>query len=119
MIINDFFDERVFSMNTDDLLADADSLIESMVPENKELKDFTGGYVQQLKNSVQFVAYFGTKVGSNNRDSVKVDIEPDEMDMMYAMLKVKIHSMRTNKKNKVSLMKMSAERKRKSADSNW
>ena len=105
------FDRRVFNMTTDDLLADANELITSMAPEGKSLDDFTGGYVQQLKNSVQFVAYFGTKIGSNNRDTVKVDIELDEMDMMYAMLKVKIHSMRANKKKKVSLMALSNKRK--------
>lgn len=114
MELNEIFDKGVFSMTTKDLLEDVNSLIEDISPENKTVKDFTGGYVQQLKNSVQFVAYFGTKIGTKNRDTIKIDIELDEMDMMYAMLKVKIHDMRTKKNNKISLMNRSVSRKKRS-----
>lgn len=112
MELNQIFNKGVFSMTTKTLLEDINSLIKDITPEDKDPTDFTGGYVQQLKNSVQFVAYFGTKLGSRNRETVKIDIELDEMDMMYAMLKVKIHDMRAGKKKKISLMERSVTRKK-------
>lgn len=91
---DELFDKSVLSFELKDLVMDIDGLLKDIAPDGKDEKDFTGGYVQQLKNSNQFVAYFGTKVGSNNRDTVKVTIEPDELDLFYIMLKAKIHSMR-------------------------
>lgn len=110
--MNDLFDRSVLTYEVEDLMMDIDSLLEDNLPEGKTLDDFTGGYVQQLKNSNQLVVYFGTKAGTNNRETVKITIEPDELDLAYMMLKAKIHTMRKNnaKAVKVSLAQRRIER---------
>ena len=96
--MEELFDKEIFSMTVEDLLDEINSLLEDSSPEGKSVKDFTGGYVQQLKNSTQLVLYYGTKTGdkNKNRDTVKVHIEQDEVDQAYMMLKCKIHDMRSN-----------------------
>lgn len=96
-------------MTVEELIADIDDLIDDISPDGKSKDDFTGGYVQQLKNSNQFVAYFGTKKGTNNRDTVKVTIQADELDLFYMMLKAKIHDMK-NKKTKTVSISMASRR---------
>jgi hypothetical protein len=110
--MNDLIDKSVLSYDIKDLLMDIDTLLTEHLPEGKTLKDFTGGYVQQLKNSNQLVCYFGTKKNSKNRCTVKITIEQDELDLAYIMLKAKIHSMRSNgaKAVKVSIAQMRLDR---------
>ncbi len=96
-------------------MIDINELLDEIAPEGKTNKDFTGGYVQQLKNSNQFVAYFGQKNESRNRDTVKVDINANELDYFYILLKAKIHEMR-NEKTKTVRISM-AERKLKKEQS--
>lgn len=88
-------------------------IIDSNVPSGKTSDDFTGGYIQQLSNSNQLVLYFGSKINdkgekTNNRDTVKLDIEDVELDMFYAGLKAKILDMKIRKrkgtKKTVSMM---------------
>ena len=95
MTIQELFNKEIFTMTVPDLIESINDLLNDCAPTGKTVDDFTGGYVQQLKNSTQFVAYFGTKNGTKNRDTIKITIEPDEIDEMYMMLKAKIHDMRT------------------------
>lgn len=92
------FNDEVLKIGLEELVKHIDSLLDDIAPEDKDNKDFTGGYIQQLKNSNVFVAYYGTKAGDNNRnkDTVRVDIQADELDMFYMMLKAKIHDMRNS-----------------------
>jgi hypothetical protein len=110
------FDKGVFSMNTEDLLFDMDLMLGGNLPDGKELKDFNGGYVQQLENSTRFVAFFGTEKGTTdsgkpkkNRASAVIDIDSDDIDTMYIMLKLKLHELR-NSKRKVKKVSLSAIR---------
>lgn len=105
----DYLDSKL-----EELVKDINDLLDEIAPEGKTNKHFTGGYVQQLKNSNQFVAYFGQKQDAKNRDTVKVDINANELDYFYLMLKAKIHQMR-NEKTKIVRISM-AERKLKQSD---
>lgn len=111
--MDDLFDKSVLSYAPKELLMDIDIILTQNLPEGKKIKDFTGGYVQQLKNSNQLVAYFGTQKGTNNRSTCKITIEADELDLAYMMLKAKIHSMRTNgaKAVKVSIAQIRLDRR--------
>ncbi len=97
------FNMEVLKMTVEELIEDIDSLLDDVAPEGKSSKDFTGGYVQQLKNSNQLVAYFGTKAGTNNRETVKITIDGNELDDMYLMLKAKIHDIRNYKTKTVNI----------------
>ena len=99
------FDSRVLNYNIGELMRDMDELLDDIAPEGKDKTNFTGGYVQQLKNSNRFTAFFGTKVGQTNKDTVQIDIPDNEVDLMYLMLKAKIHQMKNAKQRvkKVSL----------------
>ena len=110
--MEDLFDKSVLSYEIKDLLMDIDNVLIQHLPKGKKITDFTGGYVQQLKNSNQLVAYFGSKPDSKNRCTVKITIEQDELDIAYMMLKAKIHSMRANgaKAVKVSLAQARLDR---------
>ena len=99
--MDELFDKEIFNMTVDDLLKEINDLITDYSPKGKTVDNFTGGYIQQLKNSTQMVLYFGTKGESKNRDTVKVEIEQDEVDQAYMMLKAKIHDMRNNGASKV------------------
>ena len=103
MLSSEIFNVEVLKMTEKDLLDDINSLLDDVAPEGKSHKDFTGGYVQQLKNSNQLVAYFGTKEGTNNRETVKITIDGNELDDMYLMLKVKIHDIRNYKTKAVTV----------------
>jgi len=102
-------------MTIEELIEDIDLLLADNLPEGKTVDDFTGGYVQQLANSTKFVAYFGTKVGSNNKATSSIAIENNELDIMYMMLKAKIHDMR-NKKSKVKTVSLASRRLAKKAN---
>jgi hypothetical protein len=99
------FDSRVLNYNIGELMKDMDELLDDISPEGKDKTNFTGGYVQQLKNSNRFTAFFGTKAGTTNKATVQIDIPDDEVDLMYLMLKAKIHQMKNirQKVKKVSL----------------
>ena len=90
---HELFNTEVLKMTTAELLEDIDSVLDDYAPEGKDHTYFNGGYVQQLKNSNQLVAYFGMKKGQKNRDAVKIQIPADELDLMYLMLKAKIHEL--------------------------
>jgi len=109
MLSHELFNTEVLKMTVEDLIEEIDSLLDDVAPEGKSRKDFTGGYVQQLSNSNQLVAYFGTKEGTNNRHSVKITVEADELDEMYMMLKAKIHDIR---KDKTKTVKVSMAQRR-------
>ena len=104
-------------MTVEDLIEDINSLLDDVAPEGKSHENFTGGYVQQLSNSNQLVAYFGTKEGTNNRHSIKITVDADELDEMYLMLKAKIHDIR-NYKTKTVKVSMAQRRlaKKKATD---
>lgn len=105
------FDSRVLNYNIGELMRDMNELLDDIAPEGKDQSNFTGGYVQQLKNSNRFTAFFGTKEGTTNKATVQIDITDDEVDLMYLMLKAKIHQMK-NARQKVKKVSL-AERKLK------
>jgi len=104
MKVNDLFKTGVMEMDVKDLLVEINEYLDEIAPEGKTSKNFNGGYVQQMKNSCQLVAYFGTKPDGKNRDSVKITVPDDEIDDVYLMLKAKIHDMNSTgtKKERVS-----------------
>jgi len=118
MRVEEIFDMEVFKMTVEELVEEIDEILSEYAPEGKSAEEFTGGYVQQLKNSNQLVAYFGTKHGSNNRDTVKIQVEPDELDQMYMMLKAKIHSMRSDT-SKTKTIKISLAQRRLAKQDSW
>ncbi len=97
------FNKEVLDYSTGVLMTDINELLEDYLPEGKALQDFTGGYIQQLKNSNQFIAFFGTKQGTKNRHSIRIKIQDDEVDLFYMMLKAKIHQMKNESSNTVSI----------------
>jgi len=101
------FDSSVLNYSTGELMKLIDELLTEFAPEGKTKDNFTGGYIQQLKNSTRFVAFFGTKEGSTNKATSIIDVENDDVDLMYLSLKAKKQEMRAKKtnKNKVSLSK--------------
>jgi|FLOH01.1.fsa_nt_gi hypothetical protein len=109
MTIDELFDKGVFVMTVEELILEMNLLLEDNLPDGKSIDDFTGGYVQQLKNNTKFVAYFGTKIGSTNKSTSSIVIEDDELDTMYMMLKAKIHDMR-NSKAKVKKISLASRR---------
>ena len=112
MTLQSHFDSSILIITLEEAMAEMDIIIGEMAPskDGKSLKDFTGGYLQQLKNSTQFVAYFGTKPDSNNRSTTKARIEDSEIDEYYLMLKAKIQDMKSNGAT-VAMPKSLAQRK--------
>lgn len=94
MTLSKLFDSSILTTPVEESLEDMNAIIEAMAPEGKTLSDFTGGYLQQLKNSTQFVAYFGTKANTKNRATSKLSIPDNELDEYYLMLKAKIQEMK-------------------------
>lgn len=117
MLVNDLFQTEVLEMKLEDLLSEINEYLNEIAPEGKTSEHFNGGYVQQMKNSCQLVAYFGTKADGKNRDSVKVIIPDNELDDVYMMLKAKIHDMK-NSKTKTTSVSFAQRRlaKKKSKD---
>ena len=118
----ELFDVSILNNAEESLVKDLDELLDEIAPEGKSVKNFTGGYIQQLKNSNQMVAYFGTKIGTNNRDTVKITIQADELDLFYIMLKAKIHSMRNEKTKTVSVsmaQRKLAKQKKEEQTESW
>ena len=103
------FDSRVLNYNIGELMRDMEELLNDISPEGKDITNFTGGYVQQLKNSNRFTAFFGTKVGTTNKDTVQIDIPDNEVDLMYLMLKAQIHKMK-NSRQKVKKISLAERR---------
>ena len=89
-----------------ELMITMDAILKHIAPEGKTIEDFTGGYIQQLKNSTRFTAFFGTKEGTNNKATAQYNIPPEDMDNMYLMLKAKIIDM-NNVKSKVKMINIS------------
>ena len=119
MQIEDMFDKTLFTVSMEDIMLDINEIITEAAPEGKTLADFTGGYIQQLKNSTQFVAYYGTKEGTNNRATSKITIQDNEIDTYYMMLKAKIHDMKRNSAKTPKVMSLAERRlarKSKSSD---
>ena len=112
------FDSRVLNYNIGGLMKDMSDLLDEIAPEGKDKTNFTGGYVQQLKNSNRFTAFFGTKVGTHNKDTVQIDVPDDEVDLMYLMLKAQIHTMKNarQKVKKISLADRRLTRLKKEAE---
>lgn len=75
-------------------LEEFDNLLDDIAPPGKTHKEYTGGYIQQVKAGDSFVALFGTKKGTNNRDVVKKKIPSSELDLFFSLLKVKTEDMR-------------------------
>jgi hypothetical protein len=84
-------------MEIKELLHEINDYLDEIAPEGKTSENFNGGYVQQMKNSSQLVAYFGTKPDGKNRDSVVVTVPDNAIDDVYLMLKAKIHEMNSKK----------------------
>ncbi len=86
---------KVFLKHTyEELLVTIDNVLEENLPEGKVLSDFNGGYVQQLKNSTVFMAFFGTKAGTKTKATAKIAIPDQEVDLFHILLTAKIRSMR-------------------------
>ena len=110
MTLDDIFDMSLFSLTIREMMIDIDEIITEIAPSGKELKDFTGGYIQQLKNSSQFVAYYGTKVGQKNKAVSKITIADSELDAYYMMLKIKIQDMKKNGATTVKIITLAERR---------
>jgi len=110
MQIIEAFDTNVLSLTQEEVVMILDDIIEEIAPEGKTCSDFTGGYIQQLKNSSQFVAYYGTKKGTNNKATAKVTIDDKELDLYYVMLKSKITAMKNDKSSTKKLTMTASER---------
>lgn len=109
------FDEAVLTYKLEDLQMEFNDVLDDIAPDGKSKEDFTGGYIQQLKNSNQLVAYFGQKNDGKNRDTVKVSIKADELDLFYVMLKAKIHEMNSKTKGiTISMAKRRLDKKKAS-----
>ena len=100
MKVNELFKTGVMEMEVKDLLVEINEYLDEIAPEGKTSKNFNGGYVQQMKNSCQLVAYFGTAKDGKNRDSVKITVPDNEVDDVYMMLKAKIHEMNSGNTKK-------------------
>jgi hypothetical protein len=103
MKVNELFNTEVMDMSVDELLDEINAYLDEIAPDGKTSKHFNGGYIQQMKNNAQLVAYFGTKADGKNRDSVKISIPDSEIDDVYMMLKAKIHDMNNEGTKKVSV----------------
>jgi len=106
MTLHELFDSSILTNTLEDAMTDMDATLTEIAPEGKTLENFTGGYLQQLKNSTQFVAYFGSDKGGKNRATVKLTIDDDEIDEYYMMLKVKIQDMKKNGAKTVKVMSL-------------
>lgn len=90
-----------------DMLKLFERVVKENIPTEKKYEDFTGGYIQQLSNSNQLVLYFGYKrkydkekgelVNTKNRESVKLNISSEELDIFYVGLKIMVANLRINK----------------------
>jgi hypothetical protein len=109
-----------------DMINIFNKILDDNVPSGKVVSDFTGGYIQQMANSNQLVLYFGYKWDekkqefTTNRDTVKLDVASEELDLFYIGLKAKIIEMKfTKKKGKnksVSMMDIFGTRETTSLD---
>ncbi len=81
------FNKEVLNYTEERLTMVLDEIIEENLPEGKTIVDFTGGYVQQLKHRTVVVLFFGYK--GKNPLSVKINIDPKEIDLYYMMVKAK------------------------------
>ena len=121
MKVNELFSTEIMEMEVKDLLVEINEYLDEIAPEGKTSENFNGGYVQQMKNSCQLVAYFGTKADGKNRDSVLITIPDNEIDDVYMMLKAKVHEMNSGgtKKERVSFAsRRLARKKTKEEDEN-
>jgi len=113
------FNRKVLEIEMEELLKDLDDILDEFAPDGKSKDDFTGGYIQQLKNSNQLVAYFGTKPNSHNRATIKITIQADEVDLFYMMLKAKIHKMRNETTKTVSISMAQRKLNKQKQDEEW
>jgi len=113
MTMRGMFDETLFTITLEDIMVDINEIITEAAPEGKTVTDFTGGYIQQLKNSTQFVAYYGTKEGTKNRSTAKITIADNEIDTYYMMLKAKIHDMKRNGAKTPTIISLAERRLRR------
>lgn len=105
MLVSELFSitGEIMGLDISDLIEQFDLILEENLPEGKSLEDFNGGYVQQLQNDSVFVAFFGTKADGKNKSTSRIGIQSEDIDLMYVMLKAKIHQMRNKKRNKKKL----------------
>lgn len=103
------FDMSIISFEKEDLVKDLDAILSEYAPEGKTIKDFTGGYIQQLTNSNVFVAYYGTDK-NKNKNTVRMTIPDNEVDLFYVMLKAKIHEMKYSGKTKKIVVSLASRK---------
>lgn len=114
--LQDVFDSSVLNYSTGELMEIINKLITDNAPEGKTLKDFTGGYIQQLTHSNRFTMFYGQKTGTTNKSTVQLNIADTEVDLMFVMLKAKILDMKNERlaNKKVNLTQMLLDNRSKS-----
>jgi len=115
---DEVYNIEVYNYTYKELIMNLDGVIAEHLPEGKELKDFTGGYIQHLSNSNRLTMFFGTKPGTKNKSTVQVSLQDDEVDLVYLMLKAKMHEIKNSKlvKPRISMATRMLETKQKVVD---
>jgi len=84
-------------LNKDKALKMIEALLENKkgeLPDSKSLKDFGGGYVECIKTKANVVLYFGFD-GSNNRVSIKCQINREDVMLWMEALSERVWNVET------------------------
>ena len=90
--------DNLKNRSTEELVQIFDDILADNLPEGKNVSDFTGGYIQQLSNSVTLICYIGYKEDGKNKEVARIKIDNEDIDMGYMLLKVKMNWFRNEKR---------------------
>ena len=80
-------------------------IIAKKLPKGKTLSDFTGGYINILKNKTKVVLFFGYREDGKNKVEVSIDIDKSEEDIWLKVFQFKRNLM-NRETNTVSLAEL-------------
>lgn len=66
-----------------------EKIILDKLPEGKKLNDFTGGYINILKNKTKVVLFFGYKEDGKNKVEISFNIDKSEEDIWLKVFQFK------------------------------
>ena len=66
-----------------------EKIILDKLPEGKKLSDFTGGYINILKNKTKVVLFFGYKEDGKNKVEISFNIDKSEEDIWLKVFQFK------------------------------
>ncbi|MCK5536021.1 MAG: hypothetical protein KAI79_04295 [Bacteroidales bacterium] len=101
------FNTDILNYTQKEFIMGLDAILNDNLPEGKTVDDFTGGYIQQLKNSNRLTCFFGTKEDGKNKSTVQIAIATEDLDLTYLMLKCKVQDLH-NKTSKIKKVSMSS-----------